>query len=168
MMSGATSPSPNHLLGRLIEMPLAAERRRVVEEVLAILHVEHGIAALDVLVVSRREIDDESCSLSRKRERTFSCVRKVPVRVCCFGSSDMGEIERMATLSRQVPNHRRCAGYLPFPAGTQSALSPGGATVIRRAPKRHASMYPGSLTAQKVSRISGFCSRLTDSSPTAS
>jgi hypothetical protein len=55
-----------------------------------------------------------------------------------------------------------------LPWAYYSALSPGGATVISRAPNRHASMYPGSLTAQNVSRTSGRCSRLTDSSPTAS
>ncbi len=54
---------------------------------------------------------------------------------------------------------------IPF---AYSAFNPGGATVISRAPNRHASMYSGSLTAQKVSRTSGRCSRLTDSSPTAS
>src|SRR5437763_11829347 len=35
-----------------------------------------------------------SCPLSRNRERTPSCLRKLRVRVCGFCSSDMREIER--------------------------------------------------------------------------
>ena len=59
MIERRDEPLPNHLLGGLVEVPLAAERGRIVEEILAILHVQHGVATLDVLVVAGREVDDD-------------------------------------------------------------------------------------------------------------
>ncbi len=56
---GRDNPLPNRLLGRFIEAPLTAERGRLVEEILAILHVQHGIAPLRVLIVARGQIDDD-------------------------------------------------------------------------------------------------------------
>jgi hypothetical protein len=50
----------DHAVRGLVEIPfLAAERRGGVEQVLAVVHVEHGIAAVQILVVAGRQMDED-------------------------------------------------------------------------------------------------------------